>query len=114
MNIRKIVLSLGLSILLALPGISSEISPDISSPSLEAVKKIHKTIKQLEINFDKYVNTEIKLKFMVNGDRQLIVLSTGNSALDLTLKKALNYQSIEGNDLIPYKVYILPIRFEKK
>lgn len=113
MNIKNSVLSLGLAAVIALPSIASPSIPTVE-PVKESLKEIERTISKLDIDFKVYEGTQVKIKFMINDNREIIVLSTNDTHLDGDLKRALNYMVLEDDDLVPYRVYILPLKFESK
>lgn len=114
MNIKRNILSIALAAAVVLPSFASNAPTDIIEPSSSAIKEITLKIKNVDFDYAEYNKLEIMLKFMVNQDNELIVLSTDDSEIDATLKSALNYKSIDTKEFKPYKVYILPIRFEAK
>lgn len=75
---------------------------------------IHKMIKKLDLDIKNIDKATLKIKFMVNEDNELIVISTGDSKLDATIKGALNYKEVNTTGLKPYSVYIVPVTFELK
>ena len=113
MNLKKSVLSLGLAIAVILPSIASS-NANAPKASHTAIQEIHNAISLLDIDYRKYSGTEIMVKFMINESDELIILSTGDSDLDQSIKSSLNYKSVKSNELKAYKVYILPVKFEAK
>ncbi len=111
MNIKNSLLSLGLALAISVPSFATS-SNSLIKPSKSAVKQIEKIIQNLEFNIDEVEDLTIKIKFMVNADSELIVLSTDDSTYDSKIKGALNYKSVDNDGLEQYKVYILPVRFE--
>jgi len=109
MNIKNGILSIGLAIALTVPSFAA--SGLDTKPSKTVTKQIEKIIKKMDLKEADVKDLTLKLKFTVNDNNELIVLSTGDSKIDTRIKGALNYKSIEGG-LEQYKVYILPIRFE--
>jgi len=112
MNFRKSILSLSLAVTLAVSSFASTVPTNSPEKKSTTVNEIRATIQNLRLNVKDIETEKVKLKFMVNGDNEIIVLSTEGSEIDGRLKSALNYKSIDSNDLEPYKVYILPISFE--
>ena len=111
MNIKKSLLSLALAIAISAPTFA--ISPDaFTKPNKAAIKQIENIIQKMDFDIDEVKDLTIKIKFMVNEDSELIVLSTGESKFDSKIKGALNYKSVDNEGLEQYKVYILPVRFE--
>ena len=56
----------------------------------------------------------IYIDFMLNDKSEIIVLSTSNENLDLTLKSVLNYKTLKSSELDYYKKYTVPVRIVKK
>jgi phosphoribosylpyrophosphate synthetase len=63
------------------------------------------------IEYDKFVNKETKfnISFFVNGQNEIMVVSTNNQNLDEILKNTLNYKKISMNDLEYNKIYTIPV-----
>ncbi len=59
---------------------------------------------------------KVKIKFLINEDNEVIVLTTDSSDVDLDayIKRRLNYETIESDDLNKGKTYILSVEFEEK
>ena len=112
MNIRKSFLSLSLVAALAVSSFASTIPTNASKKKSTTVNAIQKSIQSLKLDVKQLEVDKVKLKFMVNENNEIIVLSTEDSELDGRLKSALNYKAVSSNDLTPYKIYILPISFE--
>ena len=111
MTFRKIVFSLGLATLMAVGSATAATPAGPTDTPIAVTKDIQALIKGLDLDITKIDDTTIKVKFMVNGDDELIVIST-DSAMDSALKEALNYKQVDASGLKPYKVYIVPVRFE--
>ena len=105
MTFRKIVFSLGLATLMAVGSATAATPAGPTDTPITVTKDIQALIKGLDLDITKIDDTTIKVKFMVNGDDELIVIST-DSAMDSTLKEALNYKQVDASGLKPYKVYI--------
>jgi hypothetical protein len=57
-------------------------------------------------------DTKVNISFLVNGQNEIIVLSTNNQDLDQAIKSALNYQKISVSELEYNTVYTLPVSFK--
>lgn len=68
-------------------------------------------IKKLDLDTKLIENATLKIKFMVNENDELIIISTGDSNLDSIIKNALNYKEVNTKGLRPYQVYIVPVTF---
>ena len=102
MNFKKGILSLSLVAALAVSSIASTVPLTTeTNTNSTTVQQIHKTIQNLSIDIEGQKLEQVKLKFMVNENNEIIVLSTDDSEIDGYLKGALNYKSIKGNDLTP-------------
>lgn len=115
MTFKKSVLSLALAVTFASASFASTatITSDYSSPKTVSTE-IQTMIKKLNLDFTKIDNSTINVKFMVNENNELVVISTGDSQLDQTIKSALNYKEVDTKGLKPYSVYIVPVKFEAK
>ena len=58
-------------------------------------------------------NAEVKLKFYINKDQEIVVVDTGteNNYLDSFLKNRLNYHKVKDNNLRP-GIYNIKITFK--
>ena len=78
---------------------------------MNRVTTIQKIINKMDFNPEDVQDLTVKVKFTVNDNNELIVLSTGDSKIDSRIKDALNYTAVDPG-LKQYKVYVLPVRFE--
>ena len=112
MNLRKNLFSTALVLSLALPIFAS--STFSTAPTKNPVgTDIKKIIQRMDVDFNKYDIEEISIKFMVNEQNELIVVSTGDSQLDTLIKSALNYQEVNAEGLKPYSIYRVKILLDK-
>jgi len=49
---------------------------------------------------------------MINNNDELVVLDTGDSKLDDTIKSALNYREVNSDGLKHFSVYVVPVTFD--
>lgn len=115
MKISKILFALTFAILISTVVFASEkaVTNAVDVENADAVSfKIKSIIQNLDINPKELKSKTIKIKFIINENDQLVVLSTGDSTLDSTIKNALNYEHVDIADLKYNKVYILPITFQ--
>lgn len=75
-------------------------------------EQIYKLLEGMDIeNLDEGM---IYIDFMLNDKSEIIVLSTSNENLDLTLKSVLNYKTLKSSELDYYKKYTVPVRIVKE
>ena len=75
-------------------------------------EQIHKLLKGVDMkSLDEDM---IYIDFMLNDKAEIIVLSTSNKNLDLTLKSVLNYKTLKSSELDFYKKYTVPVRINMK
>ena len=62
------------------------------------------------------INEEVNImiKFMINYDNELVVMSTNNSQFDMRIKQRLNYLKIEDHELKSNIMYTVPLTFRGK
>lgn len=84
------------------------------SPNVDLADKIKSELAEVDINYAKLDGEVLKIRFMINEKKEILVLSTNNKTLDSSIKSALNYDKIETEELKPFEVYIVPIKFESK
>lgn len=86
-------------------------TPELRSTPVSVTKDIRQMIKKLDLDTKLIENATLKIKFMVNENDELIIISTGDSNLDSIIKNALNYKEVNTKGLRPYQVYIVPVTF---
>jgi len=113
MKLSKVIFAAAFSILIssfAIANPDTGLEPATSSKTVTT--KIKSIIQNLDINLDELDSKTVKLKFIINESDELVVLSTGDSDLDKTLKNALNYKAVDVANMKYNKVYILPVTFQ--
>lgn len=89
-------------------------TPADLTPSKDLAKKIKSELSRYDLDYEKLNGETLKIRFMINEKQEIIVLSTDNNSLDLTIKEALNYDKLKSKELKPFEVYIVPVTFESK
>jgi hypothetical protein len=113
MKLSKVLFAVTFSILIssfAFANPNTGLEPTESTKTVTT--KIQSIIQKLDIDLNKLESKTIKLKFLINESDELVVLSTGDSDLDRTLKNALNYEEVDATNMKYNKVYILPVTFQ--
>lgn len=108
MKFTKLVFTAALAILVSFTSFAATGSTD--EPSTSGIKKM---IQKLDLKFQNLEDESVMVKFMVNDNDEIIILSTDESKLDDTLKRALSYKKLKNSEFKPYKIYVLPIRFDE-
>lgn len=113
MNLKKSLFSLALAATLCAPTFANNVDfgPEKAKKSVTTV--IKDMIQRMDIDFTKISEETIKIKFMVNDQNELIVISTGDSDMDQSIKSVLNYQEVSTDGLKPYSVYVVPVTLKK-
>ena len=92
MKVSKVLFAVTFSLLIssfAFANVDTPIDPTTTNKTVTT--KIRSIIQNLNIDLKTIDSKTVKLKFLINESDELIVLSTGESELDNTLKNALNY-----------------------
>ena len=113
MNFSKIILTAAFTIAISTFSFAStdtKINPTATNKAVTT--QIKTMIQKLDIDTETFESKTIKVKFLVNESNELIVLSTGDSDLDKTIKNALNYKEVDTTSVTYNKVYILPVTFK--
>ncbi len=113
MKLSKVLFAITFSILIssfAFATPNTGLEPTASSKTVTT--KIKSIIQNLDIDLKQLESNTVKIKFLINESDELVVLSTGDSDLDRTLKNALNYTEVNSSDVKYNKVYILPVTFQ--
>lgn len=90
-----------------------------STSNIEPVKSMEEQLTELIQSSDFYKtqkvqDVKIMVKFTFNHENEIIVLSTDNEDYDASLKSLLNYKTLDLDGDLSNKVFILPIRVERK
>lgn len=90
-----------------------------SSANFEPVKSMHKQLTELISKSDFYKSQDVQdakiiVKFTFNADNEIIVLSTDNEDYDTSIKALMNYKVLDLSEDLSNKIFILPIRVERK
>ena len=109
MNFKKNLFAFFLMAAFCVPVFASSVD---AKPSKTVTKEIKTLIEKLNLDYEKLDEETVRIKFMVNENGEMIVISTEESRLDKTLKAALNYHKLESKELTPYSLYIVPVKFE--
>ena len=112
MNLKKGILSLGLVVtIIATSFATATPHPTESNVASKTVDEIHQTIEKLNLDVQKFDVDKVNLKFMINENNEVIVLSTGESEIDSSLKGALNYKKVNLRLWkLKMKVSLLPLQ----
>lgn len=113
MKVSKVLFAVVFSLLISsfvFANVDLPIDPTTSNKTVTT--KIKSIIQNLNIDLTSLESQTVKLKFLINESDELVVLSTGDSQLDKTLKNALNYKHVDTATMKYNKVYILPVTFK--
>ena len=99
--------------LFAIAGSASANNADLT-PSKDLARKIKSELSKVDLDYTQLNGETLKIRFMINEKQEIIVLSTDSKKLDNTIKDALNYDRLEGKELEPFEVYVVPVTFESK
>ena len=58
--------------------------------------------------------SEVTIKFIINDEKQLIVLGSNNKDLQRKIEYRLNFKTIKADDVKINQVYTIPIKIKKK
>jgi len=75
-------------------------------------QQIHQLLKNVDL--DNSEDKVVYIDFMLNDKAEIIILSTTDKNMDLTLKSALNYKVIKTNELSYFKRYTVPLRIDMR
>ena len=107
MKIKSIVFTLILSTIIASSAFAGNVEPE-----KDVATKISQELSKFDLDYSTIENKTLKIRLMINENNEIIVLSTNSTELDTSIKAALNYDKIDRNELVPYKVYIVPVSFK--
>ena len=109
MRFKKSILGLLLVAVFAAPSFANANPTSETSKTLKELKTI---IQDLNIDITSLDQTTVKVRFMLNSDNEIIVLSTDNADVDATIKYSLNYREVKNSELSKNKIYVLPVSFK--
>lgn len=107
MTFKKIVFGLTLAAITSTTALAGDTATPEAKPMKTALKDM---IQDLKLDVDMLTDATLKIKFMVNENKELIVLGTNDEAIDGYIKNSLNYKTLDTSDAKPYEVYIVPVR----
>ena len=85
---------------------------DPTGKNLELRTEIVNLLNQANLTSE--VAQSITINFLVNANREVVVISTSNEIVEESIKNTLNYKSIKTSDYEVNKIYTLPIKIAKK
>jgi len=88
---------------------SASTNPETNSARTEIKKLIEKADLADNIKSDVIVN----VKFMVNSNNEIIIISTDHKNLDSGIKSTLNYKKLKSSDMEVNMTYTLPVSLKK-
>ena len=114
MNLKNVLFSAALAAATVSPSFANAPTTVTSEPTKKSITvEISDLIKNIDFTHMDIKNESVKLKFMVNENHEIVVLSTNNEKLDSKLKSNLNYKKIDADNIDAYQVYIVPIKLEE-
>ncbi len=89
-----------------------------STEPVDSPADLQSQLSEIILQSDAFENiaesTSFKVKIMVTSDSQVLVLSTSEEKFADQLKSILNYTQLDVTPEMHGKVYLLPVRLEKK
>ena len=110
-NSKSILLSLTLLLFISTLGFSSEVSDDHGGKDKCYTEQIKTKLQDVDFKEIKDELT-VMMKFTINDQNELLVLSTDVPQFDKEIKYKLNYLELEHHGLQSEKIYILPLTFK--
>jgi hypothetical protein len=106
-SVKSVLFVLGMALLT--PFVNAKETPNFKSPESAQIQKMLVQVNELTNNVKEM---KINISFLVNGQNEIIVLSTNNEEFDSLIKSALNYKKISVSELDYNTVYTLPVTFK--
>jgi hypothetical protein len=78
-----------------------------------ARNEIKELIKKADLAENLKSNVTVNVKFMVNANNEIIVMSTDQKNLDSSIKSTLNYKKLKSSDMDINVTYTLPVVLKK-
>jgi hypothetical protein len=78
-----------------------------------ARNEIKELIKKADLAENLKSNVTVNVKFMVNANNEIIVMSTDQKNLDGRIKSSLNYKKLKSSDMDINVTYTLPVVLKK-
>lgn len=87
---------------------------DISSTTLDDLRsEIATHLSKLDLSDIEQETITMKVKFLVNDDNEVIVLSVDDKEFDTTIKSKLNYKKLDTEGVAKNTVIAVPVTFKK-
>ena len=83
-------------------------------PSKDLATQVKSELNKIDLNFEALDGQTLRIRFMLNEQNEIIVVSTNNKKLDRAVKNALNYEKVDSGNLQAFQIYVLPVTFETK
>lgn len=113
MNLKKNLLAVVLTVCLTVPSFASSTTASSDPAKSDVRSDIKKMIQCMDLDYSNYDTESIKIKFMVNENDEIIVVSIGDSALEYLIKNALNYKEVNTEGLKPYSIYSVQVTLKQ-
>jgi len=104
--------SLFLSLFFMLSIVATSFATPTVKENTDLESKVREALTTYNFDFGILEGKTLKIRLMLNERNEIIVLSTNNQRLDKQIKGALNYSKIDQENLVAFKVYILPVTFK--
>jgi phosphoserine phosphatase len=78
----------------------------------ELIAELGNLLKQANLTSE--MAQSITINFLVNANREVVVISTSNTSTAESIKNTLNYKTIKTSDYEVNKIYTLPVKIVKK
>lgn len=112
-NSKSILWSLLLMMVFATSGFSTSAPLDYGGGEISFSEQIK--LKLQDVDFSEIKDElRVMMKFTINAQNELLVLSTDAPQFDKEIKYKLNYLQMENHGLRSEKIYFLPLTFKGK
>ena len=106
------------SFFLSLTLVCTFVVSSIANPILKPIKaleiKIKSELEKIDLDYKELNGQTVKIRFMLNEKKEILVLSTDQESLDDKVKAVLNYDKVSDVNLSPFKVYVVPVTFQSE
>lgn len=106
-SVKSVLFVLGMALIT--PFVHASDSPSKKNPEGVQIQKMLKEMNDLTTSLK---GQKVNISFLVNGQNEIIVLSTSNSEYDSLIKTSLNYKKISVSELDYNTIYTLPVSFQ--
>lgn len=93
---------------------TAAIASDSSKEPKSFKASFTEAMESIDFEFYDVPHDRVYIEFMVNEDREIVVLATSAKSIDKVIKDKINYLKVSENELTPFQKYTIKVLIERK